>query len=606
MKIALLFGPFSSSGRPLNFFANNIWISERGLSGSDLGVVVTAQQLAKRGHDVSLFTYHVPGTKPPIWEGVKLYNYEERLSIIDQSFNVLISWNEPDVFRDLPRTNIRICQQMLNDFNYCAPGFDDLVDIWTSPSEMHMSWMQKQLPSNKWVSLPLGSEPAWFTTFGSESSWFVNKRVKGRIIWTSSPDRGLHLLLQQWSKIKSAVPEAHLKIFYHINDVPSSFAELYKRVNYCKYAIEKLKDFGVEYVGSVSRHQIAEEYSQAEIMVAPLDTISPTEGFSVSTIEACTAGCFPVVGNIDCLGSIYGNVACMIPSPVANNLDYLSNCIIKALIDDNYRQSTINKCQKFAKNYTWTKNIDKLEQLFGYKPAKSHINSNINNSLIKLNIGAGPNVFPFDNWINYDHVDFSSYYNLLKSRDINTEPMPYVKDIIKYLQNGGEINFKVHDLKTGFPQHSNDSVDLIAWSQCIEHLNPIYEVPLILKECFRILKPGGLIRIVTPDLDLLINAYKNNEMDKFAQEQPEFYKDLDPSAQLAHIMYGSAGINSTHTNYEGHMFLYTQKSMTQLLENTGFKQITFYYETGKSLHPIMQKEAVDQGMTHSFIVEAIK
>jgi predicted SAM-dependent methyltransferase/glycosyltransferase involved in cell wall biosynthesis len=596
MKIALLFGPFSVATRPLNFFGNNIWISERGLSGSDLGVVVTAQKLAKLGHDVSLFTFHVPGTKPAEWEGVKLYHYEDRLTVIDQSFDAMVSWNEPDVFRGLPTNKVRICQQMLNDFGYCQSGFDDLVDIWTSPSDMHCQWLQKYLPSNKWRILPLGSEPTWFTP---------TPKVPGSVSWISSPDRGLHLLLQEWPNIKKMVPDATLKVFYHINDIPDQCVELSRRVKYIKYALNKLNDYGVQHVGSVSRQQIAEELSKTMVMVAPLSTVSPTEGFSVSTIEALTAGCLPIVGNIDCLGSIYGRVACMIPAPVEQHLSDLMTSVVRGLTDEKWRTQIVDHCQEFAKQYTWDKNVEKLVTMIETHPKYSPQNVG-STSLVKLNIGAGPNVFPFPGWINYDREDLSGYFQSLHSREVSQEPIAYVQNIIKYLKSGNSFDLRIRDLRQGFPLHPDNSVDLIYFGQVIEHLNPIFEAPKFLEECYRMLRPGGVLRMTTPDLDLLIQAYQNGEMEKFASEQPDFYRHADPSAQLSYIMFGACGYRCTRDYYEGHMHLYTQKSMTTLLQQAKFRSITFYYQKGQSLSPIMNKEVVDQGMTHSFIVEAMK
>lgn len=120
------------------------------------------------------------------------------------------------------------------------------------------------------------------------------------------------------------------------------------------------------------------------------------------------------------------------------------------------------------------------------------------------------------------------------------------------------------------------------------------------------LKPGGVLRMTTPDLDLLIQAYINNNMNKFINDQPEFYKTVDSSAKLAMIMFGATGEDCTYENYEGHFFCYTQKSMTTELKNSGFKDIEFYYETGKSKNTILAKEVTDKGMSHSFVVEAIK
>lgn len=178
--------------------------------------------------------------------------------------------------------------------------------------------------------------------------------------------------------------------------------------------------------------------------------------------------------------------------------------------------------------------------------------------------------------------------------------------LAQYIRSGGEICFRVKDIVTEFPYHETNSVDLIYLGQMIEHLNPIYQSEPFLKECYRMMKPGGVIRITTPDLDLLIKAYINGEMDKFSDEQPEFYKNADAASQLCYLMFGASGPDCTYKNYEGHMFIYTKKTMTQLLEKCGFKEIEFYYEPGKSKNLTMQNEVTDAGLSHSFICEAIK
>jgi SAM-dependent methyltransferase len=224
--------------------------------------------------------------------------------------------------------------------------------------------------------------------------------------------------------------------------------------------------------------------------------------------------------------------------------------------------------------------------------------------LVKLNIGCGPNMFPFDGWTNYDHVDFNFFIDWVKSNP--TDSMPHIQHLANYVRAGGDLSTTKHNLNDGFPQHPDNSVDIIYVGQVIEHLNPIFQAPKLITECYRMLKSGGVLRMTTPDLDLLISAYINGEMEKFAIEQPAFYRDHDPSGQLAMLMFGACGENCTFDNYEGHMFLYTEKSMNKLLKHAGFEKIFYYDKTGKSVSEVMKKEAVDQGMTHSLCVEAVK
>ena len=55
-------------------------------------------------------------------------------------------------------------------------------------------------------------------------------------------------------------------------------------------------------------------------------------------------------------------------------------------------------------------------------------------------------------------------------------------------------------------KYNNESIDVIYHSQFIEHLT-FDQGLFFLKECYRILKKGGVMRIVTPDLENQVLAY---------------------------------------------------------------------------------------------------
>jgi glycosyltransferase involved in cell wall biosynthesis len=360
MKIAVILGSFSTGTRPLDFWFNNIFISSRGLTGTDLSTVMISRELKKLGHDVSIFVSHAqPNNRPSEWEGCKLYDFIDRHSIIDDSFDAVISINEPDAFRGVNDKPLRICWQFLNDFTYCQPGFDDFVDMWLSVCEQHMKHLKALSPNpEKWSVLPLGCSP----------ELYEDKRVPGRVVWTSSCDRGLHWLLSQWPKIKEAVPEATLKIFYHfsygdiLNIEPNSTTdhphviEMGQRLRYIKEAIVRLKPLGVDQIGSTSRVDMAKEMNEASVFAFSADTVAFTEGFSVSTMESHASFTVPVITDVDCLGSIYGNSgSVMIKGPIRDNLAKFTESVIKSLTDKQFADAVIDKCRDFSSNYTWEK-----------------------------------------------------------------------------------------------------------------------------------------------------------------------------------------------------------------------------------------------------------
>lgn len=353
MKLALIFGEYLLP-RPLDF--PTIWTNKRGVSGSDLGVARICQEWVKMGHDVSLFTVHA-GPKPDAWEGVKLYHISDK-KLIDTSFDAVVSWCLPDEFRGLPTELIRLCSQQLNGFSYCQPGFDSFVDIWTSPSEGHFKYHAHQTPDPaKWVIVPDGCDPDVYT---------AGKKVPGRVIYTSSPDRGAHWLLQEWQNIKKKVPKASLRIFYHLTwgkteeyekgyqEVALDVMEVGQRIRYLRNAAKRLNKLDVEWVGSVSRNQLIGELDEAMVLGYPASVVSPfCEGFSCSIMEACAAGCVPVISDIDALGELYGGVVPMIGSPGPNNMSEFTDLVVRGLRDEKWREETTAKCQALAAKYTW-------------------------------------------------------------------------------------------------------------------------------------------------------------------------------------------------------------------------------------------------------------
>jgi predicted SAM-dependent methyltransferase len=95
-------------------------------------------------------------------------------------------------------------------------------------------------------------------------------------------------------------------------------------------------------------------------------------------------------------------------------------------------------------------------------------------SIKLLNVGCGARYHTGDGWINVDIVAVS-------------------KDVI------------AHDLKKGIPFDDN-TFDLVYHSHVMEHI-PKAEAEGFIKECIRVLKPNGVLRIVIPDLERIVRNY---------------------------------------------------------------------------------------------------
>jgi len=67
------------------------------------------------------------------------------------------------------------------------------------------------------------------------------------------------------------------------------------------------------------------------------------------------------------------------------------------------------------------------------------------------------------------------------------------------------------------------SIEIIYTSHCLEHLSwP--SVDAILKSCYRVLKPGGLMRIVLPDVDIMWKIVTTKDRSILEKNNPGYYK----------------------------------------------------------------------------------
>jgi len=81
-----------------------------------------------------------------------------------------------------------------------------------------------------------------------------------------------------------------------------------------------------------------------------------------------------------------------------------------------------------------------------------------------------------------------------------------------------------HDLRNPLP-FSGDTFQLVYHSHVLEHLNPA-DARTFLLQCHRILRPGGLLRIVIPDLEQRARIY--------LQSLEEAKRQNDPAALARH------------------------------------------------------------------------
>ena len=80
------------------------------------------------------------------------------------------------------------------------------------------------------------------------------------------------------------------------------------------------------------------------------------------------------------------------------------------------------------------------------------------------------------------------------------------------------------DLRKGIP-FSDGSFDVVYHSHLLEHL-PTTVVPIFLSECYRVLRPGGVLRMAIPDLERIARTYLH-ALERANAGEPGAHEDYD-------------------------------------------------------------------------------
>jgi SAM-dependent methyltransferase len=179
----------------------------------------------------------------------------------------------------------------------------------------------------------------------------------------------------------------------------------------------------------------------------------------------------------------------------------------------------------------------------------------------RLNIGCGD--APTTGWVNYDN---SPAVRLARS--------PLLTKLLSSLGliDSGNIQFIANCRRLGIAYanashripHASATVDVVYSSHMIEHLDR-REAAGFLAECLRVLKPGGVLRIVAPDLRWSVLEYmEKGRADEFvAQLQFESDKPRGIVDRLRWLLSGS----------RGHHWMYDGPSLSGLVADAGFADV---------------------------------
>lgn len=343
-----------------DFLPTDLEKGERQVGGGETAMIQVSRALAKLGHSVTVFHDCPPGR----YDGVDYLPRNLLPALICQlEHDVYVSWDEPHAFRWADRSALHVLAFQLNDS--LVGVFDHAIDLYFHPSEWHVERFLTLYPE-----LSRDKCRARFTN-GIDLSRYVSSepllRQGHRIIYSSSPDRGLHHLLRFWPRIREAVADAELHVFYDMDKWLEIDAQMKEKglANITRERAELLRPLrdapppGVTFHGGVGQAQLAREQLQSAVLAYPCDPVAPTEGFSMTCLEAITAGCHLITTDADALKELWADAPDSTILPLPINDDVWVDTLVKALQDGRGDPSP-----QGWKPYTWTSVAKKWEKEF--------------------------------------------------------------------------------------------------------------------------------------------------------------------------------------------------------------------------------------------------
>src|SRR3990167_7287110 len=115
-----------------------------------------------------------------------------------------------------------------------------------------------------------------------------------RVIYTSSPDRGLEHLVNMWPDVVKEVPEAQLHVFYGFQLFDKFYHDNPGAMQWRAELSKKMVEYGIVDHGRIPQPELVKEYEESSVWAYPTHF---GEINCISAIKAQAYGCEPVVVN---------------------------------------------------------------------------------------------------------------------------------------------------------------------------------------------------------------------------------------------------------------------------------------------------------------------
>ena len=343
------------------------WLDE-GIGGTEYCYIKLAEALVKQGHKVVVSglvdarvdsgVHYIPLEQLKKHQSPLGKNNGDKLRGYDH-YNIVIAGQYINYFKELKRKKITFDKSIFwlhNDdgwYNWYRGKVmkDDevnealsQVDKFVCVSEFHVGIIKDKLKA-------FGYTPHDSTTYIQSidnaidlDDWNNIKasKIKGRIIWSSSPDRGLKTILDNWSDLKRVRPELSLTVA-----CPPYASDWDKGL---------IEQDGIEYLGALSPKRLKEEQYKAEYWIYQSEYLE----------TYCITGVEMMLSNTKLLTNGPGNIKHIVGMGergmlINNNPATIKEMLLRDVNDRSFARRWSNKtivAREWAIKQTWDNRVN--------------------------------------------------------------------------------------------------------------------------------------------------------------------------------------------------------------------------------------------------------
>ena len=306
-----------------------------------------AASLAHAGHLVDAI---YKGDKELFVDGVRWWPYERHPKTCD----VLISCEWLILEKEFEYERLYV---PLNKINPILSQKEDKVNAFVVFSEEH----KRQL---LFINPTIKEEQVVLIPPGVEIPETLGPKIRNRLLWSNTPERGLVHLARAWPALLKRVPDATIAITYGVerswnsnkwlmDNIAEELVEVRRWVR--NYPLSVLD------MGRVKKTELLAAQVAAELYPYPADAPLPGIVHAFVVMEAAAAGCGLLLSRLEGLPEVFKDCAEFLDIPV--NPSEWAEVMADILLDDRRKKAMGERAREWALRRPWSAWAEKWNSL---------------------------------------------------------------------------------------------------------------------------------------------------------------------------------------------------------------------------------------------------